>query len=214
MRIDVWSDIACPWCYLGKRRLEKAIDASPHADAIDLTFHAYELDPSAGKRSRPLREYLAQRMGVGPEQAAQLDAQVAELARAEGLPYTSDRVHANSFDLHRTVALAAQHGTATELLTVLYEDLFSGRADVYDHGHLADTAAAHGVPRERAVAVLASDELTDEVRADIAIATRLGVRGVPFTVLDEKFGIPGATSVEGFAEGIEKAWGQRRDSSV
>ncbi len=210
MRIDVWSDIACPWCYLGKRRLEKAIDASPHAEAIELTFHAYELDPSASRRARPLPEYLAERMGVGPEQVAQMEGQVAQLARAEGLPYTSDRVHANSFDLHRTVRLAGEYGTATQLLTVLYEDLFSGRANVYDHTHLADAAAAHGVPRERAVAVLASDELTEEVRADIAVATRMGVRGVPFTVLDQRLGIPGATSVEGFADGIEQAWERQK----
>ena len=208
LRIEVWSDIACPWCYLGKHRLETAIAGSPHADSTELAFRSFELDPTAPDQARPLLEHLAEKMGLGPERAEQMDARVREMARAEGLPYTSQRVHARSFDLHRLVHLAGSHGVGSPLLTRLFRDLFGG-TNVYDRTYLVDTAAEHGIPRERAGAVLDGDEFADAVRRDIAAAHRLGVRGVPFAVLDGRFAIPGALSVEGYARGIEQAWASR-----
>ena len=207
--VEVWSDISCPWCYLGKHRLERAIAGSPHAGSIDLAFHSFELDPTASAEPRPLLEMLAATMGVSPAQAAEMDDRVGGMARAEGLPYTSERVVANSFDLHRVVHLADAAGQGGALLTVLYRDLFGGTANVYDHGYLADTAAGLGIRRERVVEVLAGDEFAEDVRRDVATAARLGVRGVPFAVLGGRFGIPGATSVENYAAGIEQAWGAR-----
>jgi predicted DsbA family dithiol-disulfide isomerase len=209
MLVEVWSDISCPWCYLGKHRLEQAIAESPHAGSIDLAFHSFELDPTASTEPRPLLEMLAAKMGVGPEQAAEMDDRVGAMARAEGLPYTSDRVVANSFDLHRVVHLADQTAQGAALLTVLYRDLFGGTANVYDHGYLADAAAGLGIDRDRVVEVLAGDEFADDVRRDIATAAQLGVRGVPFTVLGKRYGIPGATSVEGFAGALAQAWDAR-----
>jgi predicted DsbA family dithiol-disulfide isomerase len=207
--VEVWSDISCPWCYLGKHRLEQAIAGSPHAGSIDLAFHSFELDPGASTEPRPLLEMLAAKMGVAPEQAAEMDDRVGAMARAEGLPYTSDRVVANSFDLHRVVHLADESGQGGALLTVLYRDLFGGTANVYDHAHLADTAAGLGIDRDRVVAVLDGDEFAEDVRRDIATAAELGVRGVPFAVLGKRYGIPGATSVEGYAGALEQAWGAR-----
>jgi predicted DsbA family dithiol-disulfide isomerase len=207
--VEVWSDISCPWCYLGKHRLEQAIAGSPHAGSIDLAFHSFELDPGASTEPRPLLEMLAAKMGVAPEQAAEMDDRVGAMARAEGLPYTSDRVVANSFDLHRVVHLADGSGQGAALLTVLYRDLFGGAANVYDHAYLADTAAGLGIDRERVVAVLDGDEFAEDVRRDIATAAQLGVRGVPFAVLGKRYGIPGATSVEGYAGALEQAWGAR-----
>jgi predicted DsbA family dithiol-disulfide isomerase len=138
-----------------------------------------------------------------------MDDRVGGMARAEGLPYTSDRVVANSFDLHRVVHLADTVGKGAELLAVLYRDLFSGTADVYGPEYLVDAAAGLGIARERVAEVLDGDEFAEDVRRDVAAATRLGARGVPFTVLDRRYGIPGATSVEGFAGAIEHAWGAR-----
>jgi predicted DsbA family dithiol-disulfide isomerase len=207
--VEVWSDISCPWCYLGKHRLEQAIAGSPHAGSIDLAFHSFELDPGASTEPRPLLEMLAAKMGVPPAQAAEMDDRVGAMARAEGLPYTSDRVVANSFDLHRVVHLAERSGRGAALLTVLYRDLFGGTANVYDRTYLVDAAAALGIDRARVAAVLDGDEFAEDVRRDIATAAQLGVRGVPFAVLGKRFGIPGATSVEGYAAGIEQAWGAR-----
>ncbi len=209
MLVEVWSDISCPWCYLGKHRLEQAIAGSPHAGSIDLVFHSFELDPTASTQPQPLLDMLAAKMGVTPAEAGQMDDRVGGMARAEGLPYTSDRVMANSFDLHRVVHLAETLGKGAELLTVLYRDLFGGTADVYDPEYLVEAAAGVGVPRERVAEVLDGDEFAEDVRRDIATAAQLGVRGVPFTVLDQRFGIPGATSVEAYAAGIEQAWGAR-----
>jgi predicted DsbA family dithiol-disulfide isomerase len=209
MLVEVWSDINCPWCYLGKHRLEQAIAGSPHAGSIDLAFHSFELDPTASTEPRPLLEMLAAKMGVSPAEAAEMDDRVGAMARAEGLPYTSDRVAANSFDLHRVVHLADTAGQGGALLDVLYRDLFGGTANVYDHTYLADSATGLGIPRERVVEVLAGDEFAEDVRRDVATAAQLGVRGVPFTVLGKRYGIPGATSVEGFAGAIEQAWGAR-----
>jgi predicted DsbA family dithiol-disulfide isomerase len=209
MLIEVWSDISCPWCYLGKHRLEQAIAGSPHAGSIDLVFHSFELDPTASTQPQPLLDMLAAKMGVSPDDARAMDDRVGGMARAEGMPYTSDRVVANSFDLHRVVQLAETLGKGTELLTGLYRDLFSGTADVYEHKYLVEAAAGLGIPAERVTEVLESDEFAEDVRRDIATAAQLGVRGVPFTVLDKRYGIPGATSVEGFAGAIEQAWGAR-----
>lgn len=209
MLIEVWSDISCPWCYLGKHRLEQAIAGSPHAGSIDLVFHSFELDPTASTEPQPLLDMLAAKMGVSPADAAQMDDRVGSTARAEGLPYTSDRVVANSFDLHRVVQLAETFGKGAELLTVLYRDLFGGTADVYEPKYLVEAAAGLGIPRERVTEVLDGDEFAEDVRRDIATAAQLGVRGVPFTVLGKKYGIPGATSVESYAAGIEQAWAGR-----
>jgi predicted DsbA family dithiol-disulfide isomerase len=209
LRIEVWSDIACPWCYLGKHRLEKAIGQSPHAGSIDLVFRSFELDPTSPSEARPLMEYLAAKMGLTPAGAAQMDSRVGDMARAEGLPYTSDRVHANSFDVHRVLHLANADGSGNALLSRLYLDLFGGKANIYDRTYLIDTAAEHGIAREQVAAVLDGDEFAAAVRRDVAEAARLGVRGVPFAVLDGRYGIPGALDVDGYARGIEQAWGSR-----
>ena len=206
LRIDIWSDLGCPWCYLGKHRLETAIAASGHAGAIDLVPRSFELDPGTPHQARPVAEYLAAKMGWSPAQAAQMEAQLADLAQAEGLPFTGDRPYANSFDVHRVLHLAAAHGLAGELLGSLQRDLFGGRADVYGHDYLAGAAAGLGIDRARVEEVLAGDEYADAVRRDEADAGRLGITGVPFAVLDGRFAVPGASSVDGYARAIERAW--------
>jgi predicted DsbA family dithiol-disulfide isomerase len=209
LRIDMWSDLSCPWCYLGKHRLEKAIGSSRHAGSIKLVTRSFELDPGISGEPVPILEVVAAKMGMPPVQAERLEAQMATLVEGEGLPYTSDRMHANSFDAHRVLHLAADHDLGEALLSVLQRELFSGRANVYDHAVLVSAAAGLGIPRARVEEVLAGGEYADAVRRDEEDARQLGVTGVPFTVLDGRFAISGAATVDGYAKAIEQAWGDQ-----
>jgi predicted DsbA family dithiol-disulfide isomerase len=207
LRIDLWSDVVCPWCYLGATRLRKAIDAHPRAAEIDLVFHAFVLDPTAPTEAHPNLEYLAAKLGLTAERAEELEAGVAERAAEEGLPYTAHRPHANTFDIHRLLAHAsATSGEAEPLATTVQRELFSGGRNVFDHAVLADLAAEVGLDRAAAAEVLAGDAHADDVRADIDDARSIGVRGVPFVVLAGRLGVSGASAVHGYAQAIDKAW--------
>jgi predicted DsbA family dithiol-disulfide isomerase len=150
LRIDLWSDVVCPWCYLGAARLRKAIDASPRADSIDLVLHAYELDPGAPAEAHPNLEYLTVKFGMPAAQVEEMEAGMAARAAAEGLPYTAHRLHAGTFDIHRVLAHAADAGAAEPLMTALQRELFSGGRNVFDHAVLADLAAEAGLDRAAA----------------------------------------------------------------
>lgn len=206
LRIDLWVDVVCPWCYLGKRRLETAIERFEHTDAIDVVLRGFELDPNASKTPVDLHTYLAKRMGLGPEQLRQMDKQMSDLAAEDGLPYSGNRVTANSLDILRLVQSAKRYGAANQLMTAVQTALFSGERDAFDHDRLAETAAQLGVPEEEATAVLAGDAYADQVHQDQAEAIQLGATGVPFAVLGDRYGIPGATSIDGYGQAIRTAW--------
>lgn len=198
--IDAWADIVCPWCYVGEARLRKAAEST--GKPVEIRVHAYELDPNHGEPENVM-DMLARKFGSA-EQAKQMDARVGELAAAEGLPYTSDRVSANSFDAHRLIAAGSAEGRGLEVRDAIQRGHFDGSLDLSSHDHLADAAAGAGMDRDRAVAVLTGDEFTDQVRADQAQARELGVTGVPFTVVGERFAIPGAVDTSQYAEVIER----------
>lgn len=209
LRIDVWSDLACPWCYVGKSRLDKAIASSPHADAITVVVRSFELDPAMSHDVRPNLEVLSASHGLSLAQARALEDGVVAIAQREGLPFAVDRVLASSFDVHRVLHLAGTFGLADQLLGVLQQTLFSGQANAYDHTVIADAASHLGIPRHRVEEVLASDEYADAVRADEAEARRIGVTGVPFAVFGGRAAINGAASSEGYAKAIEQAWSRQ-----
>lgn len=209
LHIDVWSDLECPWCYIGKHRLDQAIAASPYAAAITVRPHSYQLDPTLPERAVPNVERLAAKYGLSQAQAAEMDGRAAAIAHREGLPFVADRLLANSIDVHRVLHLAESLGRGYELLGALQHTLFSGGANIFDHGVLAEVASGLGIDRVRVEEVLSSDEYAAAVRADQEQARRLGVTGIPFTVLDERIAIPGSTTVEGFAAAIQKAWSGR-----
>ncbi|MGC4932761.1 DsbA family oxidoreductase [Gordonia sp. DT30] len=206
LQIDVWGDLACPWCYIGKNRLDQAIGSSPYAEAITVKVRSFELDPGMPAESKPNLELLRAKYGLSPTEAMGMEEKVAAIAHHEGLPYTGDRVLSNSFDVHRVLHLADTFGLAGELLGDLQRALFSGRADVYDHIVLADHADRLGIPRSRVEAVLSGDEFADTVRADETEARELGITGVPFTVFDGRIAVAGSTDSDGYAEAINRAW--------
>jgi predicted DsbA family dithiol-disulfide isomerase len=211
LRIDVWSDIGCPWCYLGKHRLEQAIAATGDPDTIRVTYRSFELDPTASADPVPVLDMLAAKLGVPPEQAESMESQVAGLARAEGLEYTSKRMHAGSFDMHRVLHLAGAQDQAAEVLGALQRELFSGRANIYDPAELADVASGAGLGRPAVEQVLASEDYAGEVRQDEALAQQIGITGVPFAVLGGRLAVPGAVSVDSYQQAIAQARDQLGD---
>lgn len=206
LRIDVWTDVECPWCYIGKHRLDEAIAASPHAAAITVKLHSYQLDPDLSDQPIPNVDLVAAKYRLPQAEAARIDGKVAAIAHREGLPFVADRVLANSFDLHRVLYLADRTGLAYELLGVLQRTLFSGEANIFDHTVLAKIASQVGIPPTRVEHVLESDEYADAVRADLTQARELGITAIPYTVFGGRLAIAGSTSVDGFADAIQKAW--------
>lgn len=206
LQIDVWGDLACPYCYIGKNRLDQAIASSLYADAITVRHHSYELYPEMSHEPRSNLEVVAAKYGMSLAQAEQMEGQIVALAHREGLPYTAVRVVANSFDVHRVLQLAGTVGLDDQLLGVLQQTLFSGQGNPYDHKVLTETATQLGIPQSLVEAVLASDEFADAVRADEREARRLGVTGIPFTVFAGRIALSGAASIKDFAKAIDQSW--------
>lgn len=204
MKIEVWADIVCPWCYIGAVRLRKAVAAYDDPAAVQWTTRSFELDPFADDVPAPIAQHLAQKYSVSAEEAAQMDARLQALADAEGVPYTSDRKVANSHNLHRVVHLAREFEAGEQLFERLQHLYFGEGADVFSTDLLTREAAELGVPQDRVVDLLASDEYKEAVQSDQNEARQLGVTGVPFTVLARKLAIPGAVSSEQFHDALKK----------
>lgn len=204
MKVEVWSDIVCPWCYVGAVRLRKAIAQLDRPEEVELRTRAFRLDPFASEVPRPTTEYLAEKYATSLEQAAQMDGRLKELAAEEGVPYVSPRPVANSFKLHRMVYLAREFDAGEALFERLQHLHFGEGVDVYSAELLAREAAALGVPEARAADLLVSDEFTAEVEADEAEARQLGVTGVPFAVLARKYAIPGAVATDQYLAALKE----------
>jgi predicted DsbA family dithiol-disulfide isomerase len=208
VRIDIWSDIACPWCYIGKRRLETALADFGHRDEVEIVYRSFQLDPSAPTVvTETAQQMLASRYGVSPAEAAQMQARVTELAAAEGMAWRHDEtLHANTFDAHRLLHLAKQVGRQPELKEALLRANFVEARNLADHAVLREIAVGAGLPAERVDAVLAGDEFAAGVRADVDQARAYGATGVPFFVVDQKYGVSGAQPTELFAQLLDRAW--------
>jgi predicted DsbA family dithiol-disulfide isomerase len=208
MRVDIWSDIVCPWCYVGKARFEKALGGFAHRDEVEVVYHSFELDPGypADKRGETNLQMLASKFGMSAAQARQADGQVASLARAEGLGFDVERPVGNTFDLHRVLHLGLAKGVQRELLAALNEAYFAQARQVFDHDVIVDVAVGAGLDPAAVREVLDGDDRADEVRQDEAQAQQLGISGVPFFVLDMRLGVSGAQPTELFARALDQAW--------
>ncbi|MDI3421444.1 DsbA family oxidoreductase [Streptomyces luteolus] len=212
MRVEIWSDIACPWCYIGKARFEQGLATFAHRDAVEVVHRSFELDPDRPKGdTAPVIDMLARKYGRTVEEARAMEQHVAENARAEGLGYrTEGRDHGNTFDIHRLLHLARARGRQDELLTLAYRANFAEERSVFDPEVLLALAVEAGLDEAEARAVLADeDAYADAVRADEREAAELGATGVPFFVLDRRYGVSGGQPAEVFAQALEQAWGDR-----
>lgn len=216
MRIEIWSDIACPWCFIGKRRFETALDGFAHKDEVEVEWRSYQLDPSlpdhyAGTETA----YLSQAKGMPSDQVRQMFDHVTAQAAGEGLNYDFDSiVVANSFTAHRFLHLAKSHGVMIQAKEALLSGHFEKGRNIGDVDYLTEVAQTIGIDAGETRQVLASDEYAAEVKTDIAEAQSLGANGVPFFVIDRKYGISGAQPPETFTQALETAWGESQKLTV
>ena len=217
MRIEVWSDVVCPWCYIGKRRLERALETLPFADEVEVVYRSFELDPDAPRDAvEPVAEVLERKYGGGPERIHAMMAQVTEVAATEGLEYHLDRtLRGNTVDAHRLLHLALAEG-GPRLQGALKEALlaayFTRTENVADADVLRKVATDVGLDPARVDEVLASDAYLEDVRADVDQARAFGASGVPFFVVDRRYGVSGAQPAEVLADAVRRAWDDGRQS--
>ena len=208
MQIEIFSDVVCPWCYIGKRHLEEALASFPHADKVDIVYRSFQLDPTTPADSvETSSESLARKYGKGPAEIAEMQQRVTDVAAAAGLDFHLGHTHPeNTFDAHRLLHWALERGKQTELKERLMSGYFVDGARVGRHSVLADLAAEVGLDRAEAERVLASDEYSADVESDISLARSFGANGVPFFVFDRTYAVSGGQPAAVFTEVLEKAW--------
>jgi predicted DsbA family dithiol-disulfide isomerase len=211
VRIEIWSDVVCPWCYIGKRRLERALSGFEHADDVEIVYRSFQLDPAAPRvPDQTVAEHLGAKYGGGPEAGQQMVERTEAVAAEEGLLFRlGEAQRANTVDAHRLLHLALETG-GPALQSALKEELLAAyflRAEnVADHDLLRRTAEKVGLESDAIDAVLDGDRYADAVERDIREAAALGATGVPFFVIDRKYGVSGAQPAEAFGQVLERAW--------
>jgi predicted DsbA family dithiol-disulfide isomerase len=218
MKVEIWSDVVCPWCYIGKRRFEAALAGFAHRDEVELVWRSFELDTSAPP-SRVEQGSYAERLAAKyrcsvPEAQGMIDNMTAVAAK-EGLDFRFDLARSgNTFDAHRLLHLALEHGNQDALKERLDRATFTEGSPTSDHGALRVLAMEVGLPEAEVDSVLGSDRYADAVRADEAQARGYGIDGVPFFVIDGKYGISGAQPADVVRDTLERAWSERAPLTV
>ncbi|MGY2001299.1 DsbA family oxidoreductase [Blastococcus sp. SYSU DS1024] len=208
MQVEVWSDVVCPWCYIGKRRLEAALEQFPHRDQVEVVWRSFQLDPSAPEGEvHPTLPALARKYGTSVEQMRANMAQVEQVAAGEGLEYhLTDAVSGNTLLAHELLHLAAERGKRNELKELLLHAYFEEGRPVFDVDSLVPLATQVGLDEAEVRAALTDHRYRDAVRQDAATAQSLGATGVPFFVVDRKYGAAGAQPAELLLQVLERAW--------
>ena len=210
MKVEIWSDIVCPWCYIGKVRFERALEGSDHASEVEVTYRSFQLDPTIPRGEvRDVVSDLARRKGISEDQVRELMSSVEDAAAAEGLEYHLPQAKAgNTVDAHRVLHLARDRGLQSDVLTQLYRAHFTELRSIFDTASLAEIASEAGLDRGEVEEMLRSDSYRDAVVADEQLARSLGISGVPFFVIDRKYGISGAQKAELIRQSLEQAWAE------
>jgi predicted DsbA family dithiol-disulfide isomerase len=217
LRVDIWSDIACPWCYVGKKHLEQALASFPHKDEVEVTFHAFELDPAAPRVPADPTVTPAQKLArkyrmSETEAQGRLDSMTA-MGKTKGIDFQFDKVRStNTFDGHRLVRFAAQHGKGLEMKDRLLRAYFSEGAALGEPEVLVRLGGEVGLEENAVREMLATSACSDEVRADEAQAQEYGISGVPFFVLG-RYGVSGAQPAEVLLKALETAWAEQKKSA-
>lgn len=217
MKIEVWSDFVCPFCYIGKRRLEQALEQFPHKDEVEVEFHSFELDPTTAKdQEKTIHESLATKYGISVDEAKKMNEGVGEQAKGVGLDFHFDTmVPTNTFDAHRLAHFAKTKAKDKEITERLLHGYFSEGKRLSDYEVLADLAVEVGLDRNEVLQVLQNETAyADEVRYDENTAQQIGVRGVPFFVVNQKYAISGAQPVETFIGALEKVWQEEKSAPI
>jgi predicted DsbA family dithiol-disulfide isomerase len=209
MLVEVWSDLVCPWCYLGKRRLEQALERFPRRDGVDIVFRSFELEPDAPRIAASRADLLVTRYGMTPEAAEQRDAQMTALAAEAGLEYRPDLVLlGNTFDAHRVLHAAGAAGRQAAVKERLLRAYFTEGRALTDTETLVELAAEAGLHTAETRAMLAGGSFAADVRADEREAQELGITGVPFFVLHRRYAVSGAQPADVMLQALERTWAE------
>jgi predicted DsbA family dithiol-disulfide isomerase len=212
LRIDIWSDIACPWCYIGKRHLEQALEKFAHRAEVDVVWRAFELDPSAPRvrdTQQTYAERLAKKYGTTPQQAQQRIDQMVGAAAKDGLDFRFDRIRpGNTFDAHRLLHLARERGIQDAVKERFLRGYMTEGQPIGEPEALLGLAREAGLDEQEARGLLESDRYAAEVRSDERLARELGISGVPFFVLDGRLGVSGAQPAAILLGALDKAWSE------
>jgi len=207
MKVEVWSDFVCPFCYIGKRHFEEALNQFGDKSNVDIVFKSFELDPNAKVHyDLDMHHLLAAKYGMGVEQAKEMNENVAQRAAEVGLTYHFDSMKpTNTFDSHRLTQYAAQFGKSTEMAERLFKAYFTDSEHIGEHETLISLAAEVGLDPEKVREMLNGDEFSYEVRTDEQEAGSLGIQGVPFFVINRKYAVSGAQPIGVFLNALQKA---------
>jgi predicted DsbA family dithiol-disulfide isomerase len=212
MTVEIWSDMVCPFCYIGKRRFEQALAQFENRDAVQIVWRSFQLDPDLiSDPNISAAQSLSEKKGWSAEQAADAMRHVTQMAEGVGLQYRFDKaVVANTFDAHRFAHFAKQHGKQNEAEEKVFAAYFSEGKNIADHSALSAIAEAIGLDAEAAKQALATNAFADDVKQDIALARQFGISGVPFFVFDRKYAVSGAQETSVFLQTLHKAWEEAR----
>jgi predicted DsbA family dithiol-disulfide isomerase len=210
MKVEIWSDVVCPWCYIGKRRFERALSQFAHRDEVEIIHRSFQLDPAASvDRTEPTPDRLARKYGTSVAQAKAMMDRVEQTAAGDGLEFhLAGTLGGNTLDAHRVLHLAKQRGLQDDVLERFYRAYFTECQSLFDHLSLVRLAAEAGLDPEEVQRVLDEGTYAGDVRADGFEAMSLGVQGVPFFVIDGRFGISGAQPAELLAQALAYAWAE------
>lgn len=208
MKVDIWSDVRCPYCYIGKRKFESALSQFEHKEEVEIEWHSFELDPSAETLpDENVYDYLAKKYGKSRAWALSTHQQVAETAAAVGLDFNFDiSIVANSFDAHRLIQMAKTKGFGDEAEELLFKAYFTDGKNISDHQTLMEIGSAIHLNVEEVAMMLEKGDFADDVRYDQQTANNIGVKGVPFFVFNEQLAVSGAQSPETFLGAMNQAW--------
>ncbi|RAK00086.1 putative DsbA family dithiol-disulfide isomerase [Larkinella arboricola] len=210
MKVEIWSDVMCPFCYIGKRKFEAALEQFAHKEAVEVVWKSFQLNPAMETQpDRNISEYLAETKGWTVGYARQMNDYVTQMAAEVGLHYDFDKaVVANSFDAHRLVQLAKKYGKGDAMEERLFKAYFTEGLNTADHATLLKLGTDIGLDADEVKQVLTSDQYTGEVKRDISESRQIGVTGVPFFVFNHKYAVSGAQAPETFLGALNKSFGE------
>ena len=212
MQVHIWSDVVCPWCYIGKRRFERALEALAHRDQVEVTHRSFQLDPTRSRgETSSRRSMLMSKYRRAAAEVLQMDEKMEALAAAEGLEYhlTDANLTGNTLDAHQLVQLAKTHGLQDAMLERLYRAYFTEQRSLFDRESLVNLAGETGLDTDNARQALEDGRFADAVAKDLHDARQLGVTGVPFFVVDGRYAVSGAQPAEVFTQILTRAWEER-----
>jgi predicted DsbA family dithiol-disulfide isomerase len=217
MKVEVWSDIMCPFCYIGKRNYETALKQFDDKNSVEIEWHSFQLDPTIPKntgRKENVYQYLAEKKGISYEQSAKLHESLIQTAKKAALEYNFDKaIVANSFDAHRLIQLAKTRGLGDEAEERLFRAYFTEGRDFGDHETLIEIGRDLRIPADEIRSALTSDEFAAKVEEDIQEADELGIQGVPFFVFDRKYAVSGAQPPEYFLQALKQSFEEWRKTN-